>query len=158
MIEIPLTKGKVALISDEDADLADFNWSVQSDRYAKRIGPRPTRKMISMHRVIGERAFGDIAGLVIDHINGDGFDNRRENLRAVTHSENLTNVGGAQKNSKSGVLGVSYYSSIKKWAASIKKDGQQYQLGRYLCFGKAVQARKKAEIRLHGLQPRRVRA
>ena len=160
MIEISLTRGKVALVSDEDADLADVNWCAHSDRagprYAKRVGPRPVRKMIYMHRVIAERMGFDLAGCVVDHMNGNGFDNRRENIRAVSHSENLTNVSGAMRNSKSGILGVSFTGH--RWAAVIQKDRQSYRLGHFVCIGQAAKARKNAERELFGVQPQRTRA
>lgn len=58
-------------------------------------------------------------GMVIDHINHDTLNNRRSNLRAVTHAENLQNRQKASKNSKTGILGVSFHKASKRWQAKL---------------------------------------
>lgn len=91
MKEIPLTQGYVALVDDGDyEELSQFNWyaNVQSDGrvYARRMNNR-TKRQVSMHRQIA-----GVPGLVIDHINGNGLDNRRDNLRGVSPAENAQNI------------------------------------------------------------------
>jgi len=96
MREIPLTNGKVALVDDSDYEwLAQRKWSYQKGSkytgYAVRTDYSAERpKTLSMHGEIVKPA----AGLEVDHINHDGLDNRRANLRAVTHSENMRNQRG----------------------------------------------------------------
>ena len=87
MKEIKLTKGKVAIVDDEDFErLNQGNWNFSSQGYAKRTIPFNIPSV--MHwEVIGKPS----KGLQVDHINGDKLDNRRENLRICTHSENQQN-------------------------------------------------------------------
>lgn len=96
---IPLTRGKFALVSDEDFDtLSQYNWLCYRNGYACRQGPRQgnNRTLILMHRVIMDAP----DGLNVDHINGDTLDNRRENLRLCTHQENVMNRPGYGGSSK----------------------------------------------------------
>ena len=81
----------------------------------------------------------------IDHINGIRNDNRPENLRSVSISENNKNVSKSTRNT-SGVVEVYYYANIGKWRADIKYDNKYKHLGCFDKFEDAVLARKKAEI------------
>mgnify|MGYP001768511391 CR=1 FL=1 len=81
---------------------------------------------------------------VIDHINRRRDDNRIENLRRATHSENMCNRG-PQSNSTSGVSGVAMDTRGKKWQAYIKRHGKRVHLGVFDDFFEAVCARKSAE-------------
>jgi hypothetical protein len=87
--------GLAVLVDSEDADLARFTWSLTRSRYAIRADPRPINKALKrrrylMHRVIMERMLGQPigAGMAVDHMNGNGLDNRRCDLRELTRSEN----------------------------------------------------------------------
>ena len=82
----------------------------------------------------------------IDHINHDKQDNRIENLRSVTHEENMKNRS-LQSNNTSGVIGVCWFKNLNKWVANIKVDNKQKHLGYFLDFNDAVRARKLAEIK-----------
>ena len=82
--------------------------------------------------------------MVIDHINGDPFDNKIDNLRLVTHRENAMNRR-LSCNNKSGVIGVHYYASRKQWQAQITVKGKKINLGRFDNFDDAVKSRKDAE-------------
>lgn len=84
---------------------------------------------------------------VIDHINGKRFDNRKCNLRITTQQKNLLNKN-IQSNNNSGVAGVSWDKSRKKWIAEIKMDGIKCYLGRYKNLEDAVFVRYKAELLL----------
>ena len=81
----------------------------------------------------------------IDHIDGNSLNNRIENLRATTHKQNQENRKGANKNSKSGVKGVSWNKARKKWRAEIKYNGKSKHLGRYVNKEDAIAARIAAE-------------
>lgn len=114
MREILLTQGWVALVSDEDYErVAPFNWHASLESrgtkwYAVRkitIYPdgkkifKVQRAKIRMHRFILGLPIGllDDSGLVVDHINHDSLDNRRENLRAITQVENMMASPGWRK-------------------------------------------------------------
>jgi hypothetical protein len=91
MKEILLTQGKVALVDDDDfIKVSSGTWCAQRAKttfYAHGHIPH-RKKIISMHRFI----MGDPEGKEIDHINGNGLDNRKENLRIVSHQENMINI------------------------------------------------------------------
>ena len=82
--------------------------------------------------------------LQVDHINGDGLDNRKVNLRIVTNKTNGMNTAKSINNT-SGCIGVSLIKSTGKWEANIKVDYKKIHLGTYSCFEEACAARKEAE-------------
>jgi len=86
------------------------------------------------------------SNLVIDHKNGDHYNNTIENLRLVTSSENNKNRS-IPSNNTSGVIGVTYCSSTEKWQSQITANGKKKNLGRFVNFDDAVKARKSAEIK-----------
>ncbi len=65
----------------------------------------------------------------IDHINGDGMDNRIENLREVTHQQNIHNHRVPPKHNTTGYLGVSYFKQMKKYSSYITLNGKKKHLG-----------------------------
>lgn len=128
MKEIKTRRGFVAIVDDEDFEwLSKYKWCYDGKGYATRniILDSGTRTMIFMHVEI----LGKIDGLEIDHVDGNGLNNSRENLRHVTHAENMYNAvvkGGSSK-----YKGVSWNKGNKKWASYIKIDGKLYHLGTY---------------------------
>jgi hypothetical protein len=127
---IPLTQGKVAIVDAEDYEsLSAHRWLVTSLKYAvRRFGGRP----VYMHRII----LNAPKGIQVDHINGDGLDNRRENLRLATNAQNGRNRK-AQKNNTSGFKGVTYSHQEKHWRAQIMANGRNIYLGYFTCPVKA---------------------
>ncbi len=140
MIEIRLTQGKVAVVDDVDSDLAIRDWAAMASLYTwyARAGS------VYLHRVIGSRIgiIGDV-----DHRDRDGLNCRRENLRAATHAQNMTNRR-MQKNNKSGFRGVSRWGKI--WQAHIQANGRQHNLGRFESPDLAARAYDRAARVLHG--------
>ena len=161
MIRIILSRGVTALVDDEDADLCAHKWSAMAAKpYAVRRLPRSEGGgMVLMHRLIAERVEGRplARGEVVDHRNGEGWDNRRENLRVVSPAENLRNRGGAQSNSKSGVLGVWQSARTGRWLTQIQVDGRVWSASG-ATREEAAAARLELEAQLWGVQPRRIAA
>lgn len=84
-----------------------------------------------------------------DHRNGVGSDNRIENLRVATRSQNSCN-GAAHKDGRSGIKGVSWNVGREKWVAQIRATGQTHFLGRFAKMKDACAAYRAAAARLHG--------
>jgi hypothetical protein len=102
-------------------------------------------KSYRAHRLAWLVMKGEFPEHEIDHINGNGLDNRSENLRAVTHAENGKNQRKYNSNS-SGCAGVSWYKLSNKWRARITINGRVIYLGLFDNLEDAVAARKAADI------------
>lgn len=110
------------------------------------------KKRLMAHRVIWTMLHGGIAdGLVIDHINGNRMDNRLENLRLVSMQDNSRNMR-RPKNNKSGVTGVYWLATKKRWRVNINVFDRTIHIGHFKTFEDAVFARKQAEATL-GFHP-----
>lgn len=147
---VPLTKGYEAVIDTVDIPLVEgWNWaalvSYGRSTYAFHTSNRPVRKSIYLHRVI----MGEPDGMEVDHINGNGLDNRRSNLRLATSSQNKHNTG-PRKNSTSGFKGVTWDKANSKWQAQITLHGKVKKLGRFPTPEEAYEAYCKASGELHG--------
>lgn len=116
---IPLTRGMVALVDDCDyEELMKYKWNAQkggNSYYAgRRAGKRTSNKSNLMHRYI----MGDVKGTLCDHIDGNGLNNQKSNLRIANKQENGWNRKKA-KNCISKFKGVTWHRKIHKWVASI---------------------------------------
>lgn len=98
---------------------------------------------IPAHRAAWAIYYGEWPSKWLDHIDGNPGNNRIDNLRDVTHSENMRNMSRRDSNT-SGVTGVYWCSEREKWGAFIKAD-KAIGLGRFETFAEAVAARKAAE-------------
>lgn len=105
-------------------------------------------KLVYAHRVVYAMTHGHWPFADIDHINGNGADNRPCNLRDVTHQENLRNQRRS-KNNTSGTTGVNFFKRDGNWMASITVNRQSKHLGYFDSLDAAVLARKQAE-RIYG--------
>lgn len=131
MATISLTQGKVAIVDDKDFEwLNQFKWYAMrstNNWYASRVVKRfGNQRSILMHREITRAP----VGMDVDHINHDGLDNQRSNLRVCTRSENLANQS-AKPNNTSGRKGVSWDARTKKWIAFISQNNKTRNLGRF---------------------------
>lgn len=97
------------------------------------------------HKLVWLYMTGAFPEYEIDHINGDGLDNRFCNLRDATHTENAKNRR-LPKNNVSGVIGVSFHKRDKKWQAYIYIQGKRQFLGMFDTFDEAVQVRQQAQL------------
>jgi len=147
---IPLTQGYEAVIDAADVPLvAGFNWcaNVQSHAiYVKRaVRCGPKRSTVTLHRVLMDEP----DGMQIDHIDGDGLNNRRLNLRKATAAQNQHNQGINIVNT-SGFKGVGFHKESGKWSAKIKINRKRLHLGYFATPEAAHAAYAEASARLHG--------
>ena len=114
---IQLTKGKQAIVDDEDYEyLSQLKWSFYSTGYAVRfVTINKKQTAILLHKFVNQTQ----DGFVTDHINRDKLDNRRCNLRSVPRSINRLN-SGLNSNNKSGWKRLFWEESRKSWRVVIK--------------------------------------
>lgn len=106
-------------------------------------------KLHAAHRLAWLYMKGGFPEGHIDHINGDPLDNRIENLRLVTASENMQNMRRPKSNNQSGYLGVSFDKRYDKYEARITTNGKRLNLGRFDCPKAASEAYLKAKREMH---------
>jgi hypothetical protein len=146
MKEIQLTQGKQSVISDVDFErINQHRWHYLKIGYAARNATENGhRKYIYMHREIMQTP----DDMETDHINGNTLDNRRENLRICTRSQNSANKN--KYTGASGYKGVHWFKPIKKWAARIQVEHKQICLGYFSDVLDAARAYNRAAIELFG--------
>ena len=112
-------------------------------------------KLAPVHRLIWQNVNGFVPkGLEIDHINGVRNDNRLENLRLVTRSQNNQNVRLARvDNQTSGVKGVSLHKQSGKWRARIKIKNRHIHIGNFDTIAQAAEAYSYAALKHHTHNP-----
>jgi len=127
--KLQLGKDRFALIDEEDFEnLCHLKWGFDG-RYAyarekiKHLDGSEIQKKIYLHRCIMKTP----KGLDTDHINGDKLDNRRENLRITTRSQN--NMNQRKTRGSSIYKGVCWFKLRSKWKAEIKLNGKRKHLG-----------------------------
>ena len=149
---IPLTRGKYAIVDPEDyCSLIEYKWypcRSGGTFYARRGRRRDDDSSdfsTQMHRHIIKAP----PGMVIDHINHNGLDNRKANLRIATQRQNSRNCRKLKKAS-SKYKGVCWHKQFKKWHARIVVNRRQISLG---CFNNEIHAAKtydNAAKKYHG--------
>lgn len=149
VVSIPLTRGQYALVDFGDVQLiARHRWHSQPGGktfYAAAWVVRPdgSKFHLWMHRVI----LGLPEEFECDHRDGNGLNNRRENLRRATTQENRRNVG-LRRDNTSGFKGVQRQNG--KWVPRIAVDGKQRHLGYFSTPEDAHAAYCRAASALHG--------
>lgn len=134
---------RYAQVDDDDADeIGQHRWYLMvrvyaptgyQREYAKRQqGSKRNRQVIFMHRVVAAHMLS--AATEVDHRSGDGLDNRRENLRMVTHAQNMQNRA-VNRNSSTGIRGV--WREGNSWRATATLSGKKHHIG---CFTTAEDA------------------
>ena len=101
------------------------------------------------HRLVWFWHYGFLPNKDTDHINGIRTDNRVENLREATRSQNNMNKAKLVTN-KSGIHGVHFSKAASKWTSQIKINGKTIHLGLFENINEAAEARKKAELEHYG--------
>jgi len=143
---IPLTQGKFAIVDASDyEELNQYKWHATKSGHTYYAMRRKGRKLIRMHRQI----LNAPRGLVCDHINHNGLDNRKRNLRLCTQGQNCRNKS-ARKGCSSKYIGVSFDKQTKRFSAKICVNFKKIWIGRFKSEIEAARARDKKAIELHG--------
>ena len=149
MAEIQIS-GYTVLVDDEDLErIQVLAWHVGSlgsgrDPYFEHC--TWGKPVLRLHRFIMDRTYKD--GTIVDHINGNTLDNRKQNLRICTNAENCMN--GRTRKNNTGYKGVVYDKYASKYRARITKDYKTYHVGYFVTPEEAYEARCKALEEFHG--------
>lgn len=146
MREIPLTRGLRALVDDEDYTIVSAvgKWQAIESRGGFYAAHNTRGPRTYMHRLLLPGAE------LVDHINGDGLDNRRSNLRPADHSRNSMN-SRAKKTGSSRYKGVAAHRSLTNpWRAQIKVAGKALALGAFSSQIDAARAYDIAAVQYFG--------
>ena len=148
------------IIDTEDWDRVKvYRWHLMCRKgwntpYVKTFIPNPNkdinrrRRQIPVllhHLILGKPQ----KGMVVDHINHKGLDNRKENLRFASRGQNGANAH-SRKNSTSQYLGVGWDKIAQKWRTQIQYKKKVYYLGIFICEHQAALAYNKKAKELHG--------
>lgn len=150
-VEFPLTQGKVTLIDAADLALVSTRhwWAVRNSTgfYAtcKRKLPDGRWNLLHMQRFL----MGEPEEMQIDHRNRDTLDNRRENLRIATKSQNKANTI-RYRNNASGFKGVYWNKRQQAWVAQVRHAGQLFHLGQFATAEDGAHAYDAKARKLHG--------
>lgn len=157
-MEIQLTQGKTAIVDDADFDLIkDYKWFAYCDRNVNRnnwyaatgiriFSGKGGRRKLRMHHLILKPK----KGMTVDHINRNGLDNRRCNLRCATLSQNIANGRHRENREYRGVYEqkVKRLSSLPFYAA-VRHNGKLRYLGSFKTAREAALAYDAAASKLH---------
>lgn len=146
-VTIPLTQGQVAVIDAEDAErVLAHRWYASWTRHTFYARRTVKGKKIYLHRFIMQPPDSSV---FVDHIDGDGLNCTRANMRLVTSAQNQQNrtrprTGGC------GFIGVCWDKNAKCWVADVRKDGQNIRVGRFSSAKAAAIARDRVALELFG--------
>ena len=146
MKRLKLSKGKEALVDDDVYVWAsEFKWHFNGRYAARNTSRREKHTTVYLHRVILPGA------KEVDHVNGDPLDNRRENLRACTHQQNLRNQKARKRTAGGSLKGAHFKKGNKNpWVARITVDGTSIHLGSFDSEQKAHEAYINKAKQIHG--------
>ena len=162
-MEIPLSRGFVAIVDADDYEwLSKYKWCVVTN--GKRFGNRPfalttvkaeydgetwTKRELMHRMILGIRQRDSV---VVDHINGNSLDNRRNNLRVTSQANNAMNRRKIKKTASQykGVTRRKSKTGAPRWVASIRKDRIPFRLGHFLLEEDAALAYDAAAREMFG--------
>ena len=149
MKEITISDGSTVLVDDDDYEwLTKWKWSANGNGYAvrnERYEPKKYRKQY-LHRAVMNAKPGEI----VDHINGDTLDNRKENLRICDLKGNAQNSRGIPNRMYSQYKGVSFDKRRRKFVAQIGVEGKNVALGGFDNEVDAALAYNRAAVEYYG--------
>ena len=137
---------RVKIDNDDLEKCSKLTWHYAKNKDSKYIQTRIKGKMIKLHRYIMNI---NNSNLVVDHINRNPLDNRKSNLRICSYKENSFNKSIRVDNT-SGIPGVSFHKTNKKWRAKIKYNNLTIHLGYFEDINEALINRRVAEEILFG--------
>lgn len=154
--EIPLTRGYVALVDEEDYErVAAFKWYVSMptgrgrSAYAHRMIRRASdgaRAPLPMHRFI----LNAPDGLLVDHVDGNGLNNTRANIRLCTYAQNAFNTRPRKNKATSKYRGVCWKKDANLWMVQIHANKKKERVLYFKTEVEAARAYDALAIRLHG--------
>lgn len=148
---LELSQNLTATIDAADVPLVEsYGWIAKRSKYTYYAMARSRDadgkvSHLALHRLL----MAPPEGMVVDHINGDGLDNRRANLRVVTVAENNMN-SRVRRDSQSGVKGAYYNKRAGSYCSRIKRDERRVYLGTFATAEEAAIAYARASEELHG--------
>ena len=149
---VELTRGYYAIIDYADSEeVGKSNWYAQLSGDGRRVYAMQRSRELGeflLHRFVATRHGLDMSD-EIDHRNMNTLDCRGRNLRSATHSQNDMNRG-PQRNSKSGVKGVSWHRPTEKWCARVATGGTNHYVGLFTSVEAAADAVAAKRKKLHG--------
>lgn len=136
------------LVDDEDyEDASRYVWTLvewRGKRYAKR-------KINHNGKYITESLHYYLTGWeYVDHIDGNGLNNQRENLREVTHKKNIQYQKPQTRKKSSAYRGVCWFKPREKWRARLKCDGLEVHVGYFDCEHEAAEAWNESALLHYG--------
>lgn len=152
MIEVPLTKGQIALIDDEDAArVLQFKWEYMLNARSKRgYAKRKVKRNGKNHSVYLHRFLLNAPpGIQVDHINGNGLDNQKSNLRLATHGQNQFN-SRKRVDSQNKYKGIYHDNQRGTYVARLKAKGYDISLGGFKTAIEAARAYDELARAYHG--------
>lgn len=151
MKTIPLNKGLVALVDDEDFEsLSQFHWYARNDAYTTYVVRKTPllngkQELLRMHRVLLKARKNEL----VDHRDGNGLNNQKANLRIATKAQNNQNSKVRARNRQK-LKGVNFHKQHKRFQSQIQVDKRKIHIGYFKTAEEAHAAYCAAAKKLHG--------